>query len=55
MCDADGGRRWPFNALANWRSYDAPFPVKFRLLARNNWLKIVNLSLCCGHGGEPGC
>ena len=55
MCDAGGGRRWPFNAVSNWRTYDAPFRVKLRLAARNNWRKMVNLSRCCGNGGEPGC
>jgi hypothetical protein len=32
-----------------------PWPIKVHLLFRNNWLKIRNLSNCCGHLGEPGC
>jgi hypothetical protein len=32
-----------------------PWPTKVHLLFRNNWLKIRNLSNCCGHLGEPGC
>ena len=54
-CDTVGGHLWSFSVVSNWHSYEAPFHVKLRLVARNNWRKIVNLSLCCGHGGEPGC
>lgn len=39
----------------NWRDYDAPFSTKLRLYARNNWIKIRTLSMCCGNNGEPGC
>ena len=39
----------------NFRRYDAPFPVKLRLFARNKWTMARTLSLCCGNLGEPGC
>lgn len=32
-----------------------PWTEKIRLLARNNWIKLINLQNCCGHLGEPGC
>jgi hypothetical protein len=32
-----------------------PWPVKIRLLVRNNWIKIRYRRNCCGHPGEPGC
>ena len=38
-----------------WKAYDAPLQVKLRLYARNNWIKIRTLSMCCGNHGEPGC
>ena len=44
-----------FNFPRVWSAYDAPFRVKLRLYARNNWIKIRTLSLCCGNHGEPGC
>ena len=39
----------------NVRDYEAPLGKKLRLYARNNWIKIRTLSLCCGNHGEPGC
>ena len=39
----------------NIRDYDAPWPVKLRLAARNYWIKVRTLSVCCGNHGEPGC
>jgi hypothetical protein len=52
-----GERRQPsFRALVtNWRTYDAPFATKLRLLLRNNWTKVQTRSDCCGNYGEPGC
>lgn len=41
--------------VLNWRDYDGSFATKLRLLARNYWIKIRTLSLCCGNHGEPGC
>ncbi len=55
MCDTHGKRGWFLSPVSNWRSYEAPFHVKLRLAARNTWHKVINLSLCCGRGGEPGC
>ncbi len=42
-------------AYLNFRNYDAPLAVKWRLLWRNNWIKARTFSLCCGNLGEPGC
>ncbi len=39
----------------NFRNYDAPLSVKWRLVWRNNWIKARTFSLCCGNLGEPGC
>ena len=32
-----------------------PLPKKIWLIFRNNMKKIITLSNCCGHPGEPGC
>ncbi|MCX5811894.1 MAG: hypothetical protein NT178_05035 [Proteobacteria bacterium] len=34
---------------------DMPLSKKVWLLFRNNMKKILTLSSCCGHHGEPGC
>jgi hypothetical protein len=34
---------------------DMPLSKKIWLLFRNNMKKILTLSSCCGHHGEPGC
>ncbi len=36
-------------------SQPIPFGKKISLLLRNNALKIINRTRCCGHPGEPGC
>lgn len=41
--------------LRNWSTYDAPFPEKVRLSARNRFIATGLLRGCCGHPGEPGC
>lgn len=41
--------------FTNWRTYDAPFAMKLRMLLRNNWTKARTRSNCCGNTGEPGC
>ncbi|MCK9519477.1 MAG: hypothetical protein M0R74_10720 [Dehalococcoidia bacterium] len=49
-------RRGSFGAVVtNWRTYDATFATKLRLLLRNNWTKVRTRSDCCGNFGEPGC
>ena len=35
--------------------YDAPLDKKLRKALRNNAKKVLTLSECCGHPGEPGC
>jgi len=39
----------------NFDDYDAPFEKKVRKAFQNNARKVVTLSDCCGHPGEPGC
>jgi hypothetical protein len=39
----------------NFDDYDAPFDRKIAKALRNNARKVVTLSDCCGHPGEPGC
>ena len=39
----------------NFDDYDAPVDKKLRKALRNNARKVVTLSECCGHPGEPGC
>ena len=34
---------------------EMPLKRKLWLLFRNNAKKILTLSSCCGHPGEPGC
>ncbi|MYB42249.1 MAG: hypothetical protein F4X76_08720 [Chloroflexi bacterium] len=47
---------WGFRTTyRNFRDYDAPLSVKWRLVWRNNWIKARTFSLCCGNLGEPGC
>jgi hypothetical protein len=39
----------------NFDDYDAPLDTKIRKAVANNVRKLVTLSDCCGHPGEPGC
>lgn len=39
----------------NFDSYDGPLRKKLGKAATNNLRKVVTLSDCCGHPGEPGC
>jgi hypothetical protein len=39
----------------NFDDYDAPLDRKVRKALRNNAKKVLTLSQCCGHPGEPGC
>ncbi|MDH7498656.1 MAG: hypothetical protein QHH05_09480 [Syntrophomonadaceae bacterium] len=39
----------------NWRESDAPLGAKLRMVVRNNLIKLLTGSTCCGHHGEPGC
>lgn len=34
---------------------DMPLSKKIWLVLRNNMKKILTMSNCCGHHGEPGC
>jgi hypothetical protein len=44
------------NALiANFSTYDAPWPTKVRLALANSWRKARTGSACCGSYGQPGC
>ena len=43
------------DAAAACADYDASTATTLRLFARNNWLKLRHLSLCCGNPGQPGC
>ena len=43
------------DVVSNWRDSDASRAGTLRLFARNNWLKLRHLSLCCGNPGQPGC
>jgi len=42
------------NGFSNWNQ-PLPTRTKFRLLARNLWIRARTASDCCGHDGEPGC
>ena len=39
----------------NFDAYDGPLGKKLSKAAANNVRKVVTLSECCGHPGEPGC
>jgi hypothetical protein len=39
----------------NFDDYDGPIDEKVRKAVTNNVKKLVTLSSCCGHPGEPGC
>lgn len=41
--------------FANFSTYDAPFPMKVRLVLANSWRKVRTRSDCCGNYGQPGC
>lgn len=41
--------------FANWRTYQGSLIEKFRLAARNSWLRVVHRDNCCGNPGQPGC
>jgi hypothetical protein len=41
--------------LKNFDSYDGSIEEKARKAVTNNLKKVVTLSDCCGHPGEPGC
>lgn len=43
------------SAITNWRTYDAPFATKLRMMLSNNWTKLRTRRSCCGHAGQPGC
>jgi hypothetical protein len=56
MDDHGHGRRRPdFGMFLTNLHVDMPLPKKIWLLFRNNMKKIITLSSCCGHHGEPGC
>lgn len=55
MCAGDGhGRVSPSAFLDNLKG---PMPLgrKLGLILLNSARKVVTLSHCCGHPGEPGC
>jgi hypothetical protein len=39
----------------NFRTYDAPLPIKVRLALANLSKKARTRSACCGNYGQPGC
>ncbi len=39
----------------NWRTSNASFGEKLRMLAKNTAIKAKNRSDCCGNFGEVGC
>lgn len=39
----------------NFGSYDASLEKKLSKAVSNNLKKLVTLTECCGHHGEPGC
>ena len=41
--------------ISNWSTYDASAGTKLRLAARNQFLRVVKRSNCCGNHGQPGC
>lgn len=45
------------DARAFLTNLQAPMPLrrKIWLLFRNNMKKMITMSSCCGHPGEPGC
>lgn len=45
------------SAKAFLTNLHVPMPLwkKIWLLLRNNAKKIITMSSCCGHPGEPGC
>ena len=45
----------PKDLFRNFDDYDAPLDKKVRKALTNNVKKLVTLSNCCGHPGEPGC
>jgi hypothetical protein len=54
MCAEKRARPNPRAFFTNLRGPE-PMTLKFRLLFRNNWLKLTRYQSCCGHPGEPGC
>jgi hypothetical protein len=48
-------QRHPRHFVNNFRTFDAPLSVKFRLVVKNHAIKIRKASGCCGNYGEPGC
>jgi hypothetical protein len=45
----------PRDFFRNFDDYDGPLDEKIRKTLANNAKKLVTLSECCGHPGEPGC
>jgi hypothetical protein len=41
--------------LTNFRTYEAPFQTRVRLVVANTWRKLRTRSDCCGNYGQPGC
>jgi hypothetical protein len=39
----------------NFRTYDATFGAKMRMLVANNLKKALTRKDCCGNLGQPGC
>jgi hypothetical protein len=39
----------------NFDEYDGSLEKKIRKAVTNNVKKLLTLSDCCGHPGEPGC
>jgi hypothetical protein len=45
----------PRDFIGNFDDYDAPLDRKIGKALRNSAKKLLTLSRCCGHPGEPGC
>jgi hypothetical protein len=52
MC---AGEKPSVDAFRRNLAAEMPFSRKWWLVFRNTMRKILTLSDCCGHSGEPGC
>jgi hypothetical protein len=41
--------------FSNWKTYEAPFGAKLRMVVSNNLTKLRTRQDCCGNHGQPGC
>jgi hypothetical protein len=45
----------PRHYFNNFAESDPPILERLRLVAKNNAIKMIDGSSCCGNHGEPGC